>query len=374
MLLPGIAEWAGVIMAGTNEIQRDVGALMGILVNVLAFIMNFIMNVVSSLTVGNSLGITIIFTTLLIRLLMLPQAIQAQRSSAKMREIAPEAAKIKKKYGDSKDPEIMRKVNAETQELYRKNKINPLSGCLPLLITMPIFIAFIDLMRRLFLYLDVLRDLYTGICEKLIGIPGMIVERVIVDNEVAEYGSALYEIALRKAQASPNFVNDFISKYGDVNINRPDHLLRFLDTFSASEWEQIKAQVTDPAVLRDLNALLQQRESIQTFLGLNLVNAAGLGWPGIMIPIFSGATSFLLSFITTKTAPMTDQSAKMNQMVMMIAMPAMMFFFTINISGGVGVYWIAGNLIAIAQQMLLAKFLFKKRDGGDIPGRIKEKK
>jgi len=349
-------------------IEKDPNVIMNALVNVLAAIMNVIMNGVWWMTQNmdwkHSLGLTIIFTTLVIRVLMLPQGIQAMKSSQKMRLVQPEVAKIKKKYGNSKDPEIMRKVNAETQEVYRKNKINPLGGCLPLLITMPIFIAFIDLMRRLPLYLHKVKDVYIAIHDKLNEIP-----------EIFESGSDIWNIAVTKAPV--DVIRAFFDRHGrNIDIRIAEDFIRFIDKFTDAEWELIKAGVTDPRVLTELEMLLQQRENIQTFVGLNLVNVAGLGWPGIMIPILSGGTSFLLSYITTKMQPMTDQSAKMNQMIMMVAMPVMMFVFTINISGGVGVYWIAGNLIAIAQTALLTKFVMKRKnaDGAEIIGTAREKK
>ena len=346
--------------AGGDMLQQDVGAIMGVLVGALAFVMNLILNAVSALTERNSIGITIILATIVLRLLMLPQGIQMVKSQMKMRLAKPEIDKIKKKYGNTKDPETMRKVQAETQEVYRKHKINMFGGCLPLLITMPIFIAFIDLMRRLPVYLNRVRDLYDEICYTLIhGIEGF-----------AEQGSILWDIAVTKVPAN------FIQNLGrPLDIRVVEDLRRFIDTFTDYEWATITdyARSVDPAVYERLNILWAQRVDMQSFLGLNLVANAGLGWPGIMIPIFSGGTSFLLSFMTSKTMPAQEQSMRMNQMIMMVVMPAMMFFFTINISGGVGVYWITGNIFAIIQQLLLVKFLFKNQNGGtEIIGKTKD--
>jgi membrane protein insertase Oxa1/YidC/SpoIIIJ len=46
---------------------------------------------------------------------------------------------------------------------------------------------------------------------------------------------------------------------------------------------------------------------------------------------------------------------------MMVAMPLMMVFFTFSVSGGVGVYWISGNIIAIIQQILIVRFFMKPK-------------
>ena len=348
MQLLNLSEWTGVILMGAGELQRDVGAVMGVLVQGLSFVMNFILNGVSMVTERHSIGITIILATIVLRLLMLPQGIQMIKSQMKMRIVKPEIDKIKKKYGGSKDPEIVRKINAETQEVYRKHKINLFGGCLPLLITMPIFVAFIDLMRRLPLYLHRVRDLYLEICEKILSVEG-----------IAEQGTVLFNIAVTKVPS--NFVQYYTNRYGrNLDIREPRTLMRFIDTFTPYEWDVIKAEVTDPEILYGLENLLAQRIDMQTFIGINLVDSAGLRWPGVMVPILSGLTSLLLSYINKKTMPAADASMKMNQMMMMVVMPAMMFFLTINISGGVGVYWIAGNIIAVIQQLLLAKFLLNR--------------
>ncbi len=85
--------------------------------------------------VGNY-GIAIIIFTILIRLLLLPLTLKQEQSMKKMRDIQPELDKIKEKYKD--DP---KEFQAQTAEIYKKHGVNPLSGCLPILIQMPLFIA-----------------------------------------------------------------------------------------------------------------------------------------------------------------------------------------------------------------------------------------
>jgi YidC/Oxa1 family membrane protein insertase len=340
-----------------NLIEKEVGSIIGILVNVIAVIMNFIYNLISTLTEKHALGIAIILMTLVIRLVMLPQGISQQKSSIKMRKVQPEIDKIKKKYGNSKDPEIQRKINMETQAVYQKHKINLFAGCLPLLITLPIFYALIDLMRRLYVYVDKIRDLYTQIGETILRIPG-----------IAEVNSVLWNIAVPMVPSNYSRI---------VYTNKAEDLVWFIDKFTPENWTTIRELVSvDPAVARGLEELLVQRDNVQHFLGLNLVNTAGLGWPGIIIPILSAGTSFLLSFLSSKVMqnPSQEQAGKMNQRIMMIVMPAMMFFFTISVSGGVGVYWIASNVIAVVQQIALAKiYLNRGQDNnGDINGKAKE--
>lgn len=85
--------------------------------------------------VGNW-GLTIILLTLIIKLVFFPLSAASYRSMANMRKFAPKMQEIKEKYGDNRE-----KVSQEMMALYRKEKINPLGGCLPVLVQMPVFIA-----------------------------------------------------------------------------------------------------------------------------------------------------------------------------------------------------------------------------------------
>ena len=82
-------------------------------------------------------GVAIILLTLLIRLITFPLQFKSFKSMKKMQKIGPEIQKIKEKFKD--DPQ---RVQKETMELFKKAKANPLGGCLPLLLQMPIFVAF----------------------------------------------------------------------------------------------------------------------------------------------------------------------------------------------------------------------------------------
>ena len=86
---------------------------------------------------GWGAGLAIIVFTVLIRLVLLPLSLKGTRSMKAMQAMQPKVAALKKKYGDDKQ-----KVQAETMKLYREEGVNPLGGCLPLLLQMPFFFAF----------------------------------------------------------------------------------------------------------------------------------------------------------------------------------------------------------------------------------------
>lgn len=81
-------------------------------------------------------GVAIILLTILIKLLFFPLSAASYRSMAKMRLVAPKLEKIKQQHADDRE-----QLNRAMMELYKTEKINPLGGCLPVVIQIPVFIA-----------------------------------------------------------------------------------------------------------------------------------------------------------------------------------------------------------------------------------------
>ena len=85
--------------------------------------------------VGNW-GWAIIGLTVLLKLVFFPLSAASYKSMAKMRVLTPKLVKLKEAYGDDKQ-----RLNQEMMELYKREKVNPLGGCLPVLVQIPVFIA-----------------------------------------------------------------------------------------------------------------------------------------------------------------------------------------------------------------------------------------
>ncbi|AJD93013.1 OxaA precursor [Jeotgalibacillus malaysiensis] len=86
-------------------------------------------------------GLGIVIVTLLIRFVLLPLMIKQTKNTKRMQEIQPEMMKLREKYS-SKDAQTQQKLQQETMAMFQKHGVNPLAGCFPLLIQMPILIAF----------------------------------------------------------------------------------------------------------------------------------------------------------------------------------------------------------------------------------------
>lgn len=94
----------------------------------------YLLNILNGL-LGN-FGLAILLLTVLIKAAFYPLANKSYRSMARMKALQPKMEKIKERYADDK-----MRMNTEMMELYKKEKVNPASGCLPVLIQIPVFFA-----------------------------------------------------------------------------------------------------------------------------------------------------------------------------------------------------------------------------------------
>ncbi|HZG71305.1 MAG TPA: YidC family membrane integrase SpoIIIJ, partial [Chondromyces sp.] len=94
-----------------------------------------------------SYGWSIVIVTIIIRLIILPLMIKQTKSSKAMQALQPEIKKIQEKY-KSKDAVSQQKMQQETMALFQQHGVNPLAGCLPILIQMPIIFGFYQAIMR----------------------------------------------------------------------------------------------------------------------------------------------------------------------------------------------------------------------------------
>ncbi len=100
--------------------------------------------------ISGSFGVGLIITSILIRLIAYPLTRKSTIQAENMKKIQPELNKIEKKYAnkDQNDREVMMQKSQEMMALYKKNNVNPISGCLPALLQLPLFVAFLDAINR----------------------------------------------------------------------------------------------------------------------------------------------------------------------------------------------------------------------------------
>lgn len=140
--------------------------------NLLGNMMKFIFDLVSGVGTETELisyyGVTIIITTIIFKLILLPVSLQQSKSTKKMNDLQPKIKEIQNKYKN--DPQTQQ---AKLMQLYKENNYNPMSGCLILLIQFPIIIAMFNVLRNPveFVFRD--QALYDAINKGFLWIPDL---------------------------------------------------------------------------------------------------------------------------------------------------------------------------------------------------------
>ncbi|MDH3737544.1 MAG: membrane protein insertase YidC [Alphaproteobacteria bacterium] len=109
---------------------------------------------VANLGFTANFGISILLVTVIIKLFFFPLANKSYKSMAKMKALQPKMAELKEKYGDDKQ-----RMQKELMGMYKREKVNPVSGCLPMLLQIPVFFA---LYKVLFISIEMRQSPFYG--------------------------------------------------------------------------------------------------------------------------------------------------------------------------------------------------------------------
>ena len=325
----------------TRMVQTEPGPIVGPISTVLGFILDFIFNIFYFISPAIAFGFGLIFFTIIIRTLILPLAIKTHKSMQAMKKIQPDLQKLNEKYGSTKDPEKMRQKQMEMQALYTKNKANPLGGCLPMLIQMPILITLFNMFQRPYLYMSHLGDTYRQIANHVMSIPNF--------YYYIENNRALWEHRL------PDNI--------DLHIRfDPNELVRLLNVFDNYDWQELFR--TFPALdVEYVTGLINHADVIEHFMGISMVMPSSLTNFSIVIPVLAAATTYFSSRIMMKnqqsaaTSETMQQQQKILKYVTLYGIPVMMVFMAFTMPVAVSLYWIVGNLYQLTQHTVLNKVI-----------------
>lgn len=274
-------------------------------------------------TFGNY-GIALILFACVIKLILFPFSLKGKRSMIQMNMIQDKLQKIQKQYANNRE-----KMNEETQKLYAKENINPMSGCLwsfiPILILWP-------------LYAIIRRPLY---------------------HMMGQSAAAIEAIAkaLNFTAASGTATTGYNELYLASMMNSEN-----LAAAQAAA-EGVSAGLGDKLFIINFD-----------FLGMDLAQIAQwkiwtvspLTWGAIglfLLPIISAGLSYLMSFVSQKTNNMNknQEKSQTNQQMktMMIFMPLMSLWIGYAMPAGLCVYWIINNILSMVQEVICGKMLKK---------------
>lgn len=285
------------------------------------------------MAIGNY-GWSVVAFTLLIRLVLLPLDIKSKQSMARMQSFQPQIDALNKKYAKDKD-----KLNQKMSELYKKEKINPASGCLPMLIQMPILFCMFTAMR-------VVANEETV----------RMIQNMMEGKEVV-FQSWLW---IKNVFQPDSFMSTVIPMIGDQlqaiaavpgTILTEDNL-RIVREFLASDaYKTIATQYGADSFLYQAPLLMWTIQIPQQFNGL------------FILPLLAGASQFLTSkFLNPTQSTQTTQSSAQSQQNQMMQwfFPLFSIFICATSTGAFSIYWVAINIIQIVQQLAL-NWWFKKK-------------
>lgn len=252
-------------------------------------------------------AVAIIVFTLLVKLVFLPVNINQQKATAKQTAVRPKLDALKERCGDDKQ-----KYNMEMQELYRREGVKLMGGCLPQLITLPfLWGVWMAIRSPLSYILHINSDLISKSMESVATALGKTVSQ-ITELDVIHNVSGLTDPEYAPIVDGVKGM-DF-NLFGIDLTQTPKFTLRFSE----------------------------------------LTGADLLLW---LIPLASFASAFLSSWITTRMQKKTNPEAAANMGCMMFLMPFMSLYISFIVPGAVGFYWMCSNLLGMLIQALLNKHM-----------------
>ncbi|HCM12456.1 MAG TPA: preprotein translocase YidC, partial [Lachnospiraceae bacterium] len=218
------------------------GGFLGPIASLLGLIMNGIYEFFHLFGIQN-IALSIIVFTFITKMLMIPLTIKQQRFTKLSSRMNPELQKIQAKYKGKKDEDSLRRQQAETQAVYRKYGASPTSGCLPMLITLPIMFALYAVINRIPAYVTNVKAMYDTIATQLATIPGF--ENVLVE----------------------------ISKGLPVNaadLSNTNKIIDVLAKFGTDQWSLLETKL--PQMASMLSQIVPDILKVNNFFGLNITN------------------------------------------------------------------------------------------------------
>ncbi len=332
--------------------------IIGPVSKVLGYIMEGIFWVLDKLGMPN-IGLSIIIFTIVIYLLMLPLTIKQQKFSKFSAKMNPEIQAIQKKYQGKQDTESMQRMQQETQEVYAKYGVSPVGSCLQILIQMPILFALYRVIYSIPAYVGQVKDAFFP----------------LVDSLIAKTGSAEFLQTLTGAATfQKQFKNDaFVSGTTEYVQNT---YIDVLNRASNADWTALIEKY--PELSETIASTLEKLDNYNNFLGLNIAyspwDTIKMEWVSdernfliiigvIAIPLLSALTQWLNVKLSPAQANNTNNNnAEENPMMasmktMNTVMPLMSAFFCFTLPVGMGIYWIAGAVVRMIQQVAINKYI-----------------
>ena len=285
----------------------------------------------------NSYGIALILFALVVKVILFPLSLKGKKGMIQMNMLNGKIQKLQKQY--AKDQQ---KYQQEVQKLYEKEGANPMSGCL-----------------WSFLPLFILLPLYAIIRQPLKYMMGLTGEQITAVAQALNWGSVA---------ASNGWIKE-AAEFANVGYNQ---------LYLASLITPDKVAVAQAAVGETMKEIFSINFS---FFGVNLALQPHLkfwldgvmGFGLFLVPVVSALTSILFSFVTTKTNNLNNQNQNNSTNMMMLLMsPIMSLWIGFAMPAALSIYWIANNVLGLAQEIISGKLLKKDYEKAAEAARLRE--
>ena len=319
------------------------GAILGPIARLLGYILQGLYSVLSVVGIENT-GICMILFTFIVNALMIPMQIKQQKFAKMSSVMNPELMAIQAKYKNKKDQESQQKMSLETQAVYQKYGVSPVSGCLPMLITLPILFALYRVIYNIPAYVPQIYDIYDGLAKVL-----------------QEAGVTVSQLADKSYISNPTYVVTQAVKAAKADAGNINYYIDVLSQFNSSGWDVLIKN--HPDLSEVITKTAHQARDINYFLGLNIADTPKIKSVSVIIPIFSIVTQYIstkLSMAGTQQQTVnSDNPMGQSMQTMNTVMPFMTGFMCLMFPIGVGIYWIAGNVFRIFQQLCINLYFSK---------------
>lgn len=337
-------------------LATQTGGILGPFAWILGKILEFIYDGFAALGIYN-IGFCIILFTIVVRMLMLPMTIKQQKFTKLNAAMNPEIQEIQKKYKDKKNQQSQLAMQEEIKSVYDKYGTSPTGSCLQLIIQMPILFALYRVIMNVPAYVKPVKELYLNVLYGL-------------DLSQMKEFFGLNKLAKNLSTADLNSCIDAMSGYTRGNSS--------IKLQSGIKLQDI-LNVSDKAVASKI-------EQFNNFFGLNLSMSPSTMFNAgmvtivvaLIIPILAGLFQLLSVQLTTKinsaasSANMADNPMAGSMKAMNIMMPLMSVYVCWILSAGIGLYWMAGSLVMILQQIFI-NLVLKNEDIDEIIEKNKDK-
>lgn len=301
--------------------------------------------------------LSLVIFTIVYKLILLPLSIKQIRTTQKMQELQPELQRLQERYKNDRE-----KLNEATMKFYQEKGYNPTSGCLPMLIQLPIILALFYVIRMPMSYM-------LEIPAKAVG------EMAIVAFEKGEISKDIL-----KKKNYEEIKGDALAVYQGLNESDPYFEIKLIETYKK-----------DPEVLNSAVTLKEGQNELLAQFDIKMFNFFNLGIvpslspktiasnpgnyvPALILLILSVASTFMTTMLmmpnanTKKDKNSKDKAANggcANKGLLYFS-PIMTLWIGTVAPSGLSLYWTLNNILSFIQQKALNKVYKKEKEENQV--------